>query len=66
MRDKRVFDQKAIGLLEKMFTLNPHYRVSISEILADPYFSDPNEPPCEKSELPKVQSHQELKPKMPI
>lgn len=63
MREKHVTDQKAIVLLEKMLTLNPRDRISIEEVLSDPYLTGTEEPPCEKNELPRIQTVQEAQNK---
>jgi mitogen-activated protein kinase 1/3 len=63
-------DPRALDLLEKMLTFNPHKRITIEEALAHPYleqYYDPNdEPVCEEpftsemefDELPKEQLKQ--------
>ena len=44
----------AIDLLEKMLVMNPNNRISVKEILEHAYFTDPLNPPINKSELPRL------------
>jgi serine/threonine protein kinase len=54
LRDRRVTDPAAIALLEKMFTYDPENRITVKEILEDPYLNDPHETPCLPEYLPKI------------
>ena len=58
MRSKGVEDEKAIDLLEKMFIMNPDKRITVADILKDPYLNGVgDEAPCDPKDLPRLLSY---------